>query len=200
MRACHPHCHLECDTCIAVLGGAVGGRCGFCASPPQVLYPLLPSSSWPPPGLPPPSSLLPSLPRQGLPLLTCGTGAAAAELIGRLLLSLDADCQPPSPTPPLQGLLLLTCGAGAAVAELIGRLILSAAWLATAILATVFGAKAGAGAHSKGGSDGHPDWLLSTIMMCWAMFLLSLAMVGGAGIRGGWGAPFHGRQRRAPRP
>ena len=88
---------------------------------------------------------------------------------------------------PTQGLLLLTCGAGAAVAELIGRLLLSAAWLATAILATVFGAKAGAGAHSKGGSDGHPDWLLSTIMMCWAMFLLSLAMVGGAGVLGGGG-------------
>ena len=44
----------------------------------------------------------------------------------------------------MQGLLLLTCGMGAALAELIGRVLLSAAWLVTAILATVYGSKEGA--------------------------------------------------------
>ncbi|GAX73378.1 hypothetical protein CEUSTIGMA_g831.t1 [Chlamydomonas eustigma] len=77
-----------------------------------------------------------------------------------------------------QGLLLTLCGAGAGLAEVLGRTVIAAAWLATAILSTVFGAKAAGKSHTD-----DPNWMLATIIMCWIMFLLSLAMAITAAVR-----------------
>lgn len=77
-----------------------------------------------------------------------------------------------------QGMLSVLCGScgGCSCVELVGRGLVAAAWLITAILTTILGAKDGKRADSSG-------WCYTTVALCWVMLLLSIAMVIAAIVR-----------------